>query len=63
MSDRGYTPICEEGDYVLIRAKVARANDEVALVCIEHTRDGDVFSSPFTLVVERASIASVEVRQ
>lgn len=53
--------ICEEGDYVLIMGKVARVSDEVAFVEIEHARDGGR-PTPFSLVVEKASIAAVEVR-
>lgn len=52
--------ICEEGDTVLIRAKVARVNDEIALVEIEHCRE-DGKPTPFSVVVEKASIAAVEV--
>lgn len=50
--------IAEEGDYVLIRAKVARSSASAVLVEIEHARDGGK-KTPFTLVVERASIAAV----
>lgn len=53
--------IASEGDYVLIRARVARANHEIVFVEIEHARDGGR-PTPFSLVVEKASIAAVEVR-
>lgn len=55
--------ICDEGDYVLIRARVARVGYDTALVCIEHCRDGGPESTPYSLVVERASIAAVELTQ
>lgn len=52
--------IADEGDYVLIRAKVARANEEIVLVEIEHCRD-DGRPTPFSLIVEKKSIVAVEV--
>ena len=56
-------PICEEGDTVLIRAQVARANAERVMVCIEHTHQGSDDLVPYTLVINRKSIAAVEVPQ
>lgn len=55
-----FPPIAEEGATVLIRAKVARSNEEIVLVCIEHCWD-DGRPTPFSLVVGKASIAAVEV--
>jgi hypothetical protein len=52
-------PIAEEGDTVLIIATAARANSEIAYCGIEHTRADGKNSTPFTLLIERASLVTL----